>query len=170
MKDFLEEFCAPEVFPVNLWLLLVTIAAPVTCWALGGPFGRLVFSPTFPAFFGAVILAALLWLAAVVPLYFAPLPMVSRLRKLWLVLVMGAAVYATFKFGPHMPYRLHMAFGYSPLWLEIGPALLFWGPCLGLGLPAMFEKRDEFDDEAPPERGGLLFIVRRRVVVTRYRN
>ena len=139
MKEFLQEFCDLENFPVNVYIVLTVLGEPVTGWALGGPFGRLVFSGELSALprRRSAGRAAVAGCGGAVRVCRTPIE--NPWRKLWVVLIMAGAVYAAFKFGDDAALRI-----YAHEWEPLGPALLFWLP-MALALAAMFEERDAYD-------------------------
>jgi hypothetical protein len=156
MKEFWEDFSDTSNFPMNVYVVLTVLAAPLTGWALGARFGLLLFNPAFPPVVGGAALTLLLLAGALAPLYFADFPLASGWRRGAVALLMAGALYLTYRHGADVAAWLGV-------YQHLSMALCFWGPAL-LALLAMFEPRDDF--EARQDTGpGVWAIIRGRIVM-----
>ena len=135
-KEFIEDFVDVSNFPTNLWFLVTGIAAVVTGWRLGAPFGELVFQPALAVGAGRLTLTILLFAASTVPLYFMDLPVESPLRKAGVALILSGSLALTYQGGAVVAAEIA-----PPAWKPLGYALCFWTPTLLLGLPCFHEGR-----------------------------
>lgn len=135
-KEFIADFADISNFPTNLWFLVTGVAAVVTGWRLGAPFGELVFQPALAVGGGRLMLTVLLFAVSTVPIYLMDLPVESPLRKAGVALVLAGSVALTYQCGAVVAAEI-----VPPAWKPLGYALCFWTPTLVLGLPCFHERR-----------------------------